>query len=67
MPRLDPSAISLFIGTKNVVSKHHGHLLLTGICEESHDLLRQTHLLDYFDIYETLEEAKGAAPQEPSA
>jgi len=62
---LDPSAISLFIATKNVVSKHHGQLVLTGISEESHALLQQTHLLNYFEICDNLEEARAFNAQQP--
>ena len=56
VPTLEPSAISLFIATKNVVSKRKGHLILVGIQKPNFQLLEQTHLIKFFDIRPGLED-----------
>ena len=56
MPGLGPSVVSLFISTKNVVTKHRGHLYLVGLNQAGAALLEETHLKDYFEIRESLDE-----------
>ena len=57
VPALGPSVISLFISTKNVVTRHRGRLVLVGVNEKGMALLEETHLDDYFHIADSLDAA----------
>ncbi|MDJ0836534.1 MAG: STAS domain-containing protein [Acidobacteriota bacterium] len=56
VPSLGPSVVSLFISTKNVVDKHRGRLVLAGLNRAGRALLEETHLHDYFEHADTLDE-----------
>lgn len=57
VPELGSSAISLFVSTKNVVTKRRAKMIFIGLSQAAHDFLVRMHLHYYFDIAESLEEA----------
>ena len=69
VPSLAPSAISLFVATKNMVFKKKGRLVLVGLNESAYGLLEEANLDEYFDIRTTVEEglAEPIAPPEEDA
>jgi len=50
VPSLDPSALSLFVATKNVAAKRRAELVLEGLSKPNRELLARIHLLEYFSV-----------------
>lgn len=47
---VDPTGISLFISTKNSISKINGRLVLVGLPKSMMAVLERTNLLHYFEL-----------------
>ncbi len=58
--RLDSSVISLFVATKNVISKRDGELVLAGLNARNYAMLEDTNLHQYFDIRRDVDDAMRA-------
>lgn len=50
VPRLEASAVSLFVATRNVVAKRKGKLVLRGVQHGNGKLLLEAGLDKYFDL-----------------